>query len=113
MDVIRVLMSVDQLDGHWSDWIEWEAGGAGEGQEPPLGFVISMEGADPILYPKQVEAWYAAGLRAIGSAHYGPCRYAGGTGTEIGLTDLGRPLLEEMERLGMLLDLTHLSDQAF
>jgi len=113
LEVVRVLTSVDQLGSHWSDWIEWEAEGAVEGEEPPLGFVISMEGADPILYPEQVEAWYAAGLRAIGPAHYGPCRYAGGTGTEIGLTDLGRPLLEEMDRLGMLLDLTHLSDQAF
>lgn len=113
MEVVRVITNVDQLDSHWSDWIEWEADEAREGEEPPLGFIISMEGADPILYPEQVEAWYAAGLRAIGPAHYGPCRYAGGTGTEIGLTDLGRPLLEEMDRLGMLLDLTHLSDQAF
>jgi len=113
LELVRILTNVDQMDSHWSDWIEWEAEDARAGEEPPLGLVISMEGADPILYPEQAEAWYAAGVRAIGLAHYGPCRYAGGTGTEIGLTDLGRPLLEEMDRLGILLDLTHLSDQAF
>ena len=59
------------------------------------------------------EAWYNAGLRLLGPTHYGPGRYAGGTATELGLTALGPPLLREMERLGVLLDLTHLSDQAF
>jgi membrane dipeptidase len=72
-----------------------------------------MEGADPILKPDQLEAWWHAGLRLLGPTHYGPGRYAGGTGTELGLTDLGPSLLKEMARLGVVLDLTHLSDQAF
>jgi membrane dipeptidase len=72
-----------------------------------------MEGADPILSPDQLEAWQQAGLRLLGPTHYGPGRYAGGTGTELGLTELGPALLKEMERLGIVLDLTHLSDQAF
>ena len=78
-----------------------------------LGFVISMEGADPILQPSQLEEWVGGGLRLLGLTHYGPGRYAGGTGTELGLTELGPPLLAEMERLGVTLDLTHCSDQAF
>ena len=80
---------------------------------PPLGFVISMESADPILTPAQLPQWWDNGLRLIGPAHYGPGRYAGGTGTEAGLSDLGRTLLAEMERLGFALDLSHLTDQAF
>ena len=80
---------------------------------PPLGFVISMEGADPILSPDQLEEWHGLGLRLLGITHYGPGRYAGGTATELGLTALGPPLLAEMERLGVALDLTHCSDQAF
>jgi membrane dipeptidase len=72
-----------------------------------------MEGADPILNPDQLEEWWGCGLRLLGLTHYGPGRYAGGTGTEPGLTELGPPLLAEMERLGVLLDLTHCSDQAF
>jgi membrane dipeptidase len=72
-----------------------------------------MESADPILVPEQLAAWKEAGVRIIGPAHYGPGRYAGGTSTELGLGFEGRQLLREMERLGILLDLTHLSDEAF
>ena len=72
-----------------------------------------MEGADPVLSPDQVQEWYDAGLRIIGPAHYGVSPYAHGTGTEGGLFPPGQPLLKEMERVGMILDVTHLSDQCF
>jgi membrane dipeptidase len=72
-----------------------------------------MEGADPILSPDQLSEWQQAGLRVLGITHYGTGRYAGGTGTELGLTEIGGELLDEMQRLGIVLDLTHCSDQAF
>lgn len=110
---VRILVDGPSLRAHVDEWLRWEAGGAIKDETPPLGFVISMEGADPIREPAQLEAWWQAGLRLLGPTHYGPGRYAGGTGTELGLTDLGKPLLQEMMRLGILLDLTHLSDEAF
>ena len=79
----------------------------------PLGFVISMESADSIPAPDRLSEFWDAGVRVIGPAHYGPGRYAGGTGTELGLTDIGGALLDEMARLGVILDLTHFSDQSF
>src|SRR5580704_1150482 len=85
----------------------WQNGGDGE----PLGFILSMEGADPVLAPEQVQEWWDAGLRIIGPAHYGVSPYAHGTGTEGGLFSQGPVLLKEMERLGIILDVTHLSDQ--
>jgi membrane dipeptidase len=72
-----------------------------------------MEGADPVLHPGQVEEWWRAGLRIIGPAHYGVSPYAHGTGTEGGLFPQGPALLREMARVGMILDVTHLSDQCF
>jgi membrane dipeptidase len=72
-----------------------------------------MESADPILEPEQLPLWKEAGVRIIGPAHYGPGRFAGGTSTELGLGFEGRQLLREMETLGTLLDLTHLSDESF
>ncbi len=108
---IRMIADRANLDSHIADWEAWE--GTGSADTPPLGFVISMEGADPILKPEQLEEWVGGGLRLLGLTHYGPGRYAGGTGTELGLTELGPPLLAEMERLGVTLDLTHCSDQAF
>jgi len=81
--------------------------------DAPIGYVLSLEGADSILTPAHLERAYADGLRAVGPAHYGPGRYSPGTGAEGGLTPLGRELLREMGRLGIVLDATHLTDQAF
>jgi membrane dipeptidase len=111
---VRIISDLAALESHTAEWQQWDAAHPEETEQtPPLGFVISMEGADPILYPEQLEEWHGAGLRLLGPTHYGTGRYAGGTSTELGLTELGPPLLREMERLGILLDLTHLSDQAF
>jgi membrane dipeptidase len=114
MGHIRIIDNRQQLESHVAEWQTWDAAHPEEtDQTPPLGFIISMEGADPILFPEQLGEWWQAGLRLLGPTHYGPGRYAGGTATELGLTPIGPPLLREMERLGIILDMTHLSDQAF
>src|SRR4029078_8748986 len=79
----------------------------------PLGYILSMEGADSVLRPHQVQEGYDAGLRIIGPAHYGVSPYAHGTGTVGGLFEQGPALLREMQRVGMILDVTHLSAQWF
>src|SRR5207253_5210644 len=84
-----------------------------DAREEPLGFILSMEGADPILYSDEVQEWWQAGLRIIGPAHYGLSPYAHGTDTEGGLFPQGPALLKEMEQVGMILDATHLADQSF
>ena len=109
---IRILTDLAGLDDHMQDWETWDRA-ADSAAAPPLGIVISMESADPILNPDQLQEWWEGGVRLIGPAHYGPGRYAGGTGTEMGLTGLGVGLLSEMGRLGIILDLTHLSDVSF
>ena len=62
----------------------------------PIGYVLSLEGADSIVNLSYLEKAYASGLRAIGPAHYGPGRYSPGTGAEGGLTPAGRELVKEM-----------------
>lgn len=79
----------------------------------PVGFVLSLEGADSMITPRHVERAYAQGLRAIGPAHYGPGTYAQGTDATGGIGAAGRELLREMERLGIILDATHLCDDSF
>jgi membrane dipeptidase len=79
----------------------------------PFGYILSMECADPVLDPDQIGEWYDHGLRAIGITHYGPNRYGGGTRSEAGLAAEAIPLLKNIERLGIALDMTHLSDRAF
>ena len=111
---VRIIEDIAALDAHVAEWQAWDAAHAELSEDtPPLGFVISMEGADPILEPDELQEWYDVGLRLLGPTHYGPGRYAGGTGTELGLTEIGVKLVQEMERIGVVLDLTHCSDQAF
>src|SRR5205085_9805413 len=79
----------------------------------PVGMIIAMEGADPITSPGDAERWFVEGVRCVGLAHYGRSAYAVGTGDDGPLTPAGVELLKEFERLGMILDLTHSSDQSF
>jgi membrane dipeptidase len=79
----------------------------------PIGYVLSLEGADSIVNLSYLEVAFASGLRAMGPAHYGPGRYSPGTGAAGGLTPAGRDLVKEMRRLKIILDVTHLTDEAF
>ncbi|NJM08556.1 aminotransferase class V-fold PLP-dependent enzyme [Candidatus Gracilibacteria bacterium] len=107
----RVICSRAALEQHWRSWQAYDT--APTSAAPPLGVVISMESADPILRPDDMALWWAAGVRVIGPAHYGPGRYAGGTATEQGFTPEGVLLLDQMQQHGVVLDVTHLADVAF
>ncbi|WP_165042045.1 dipeptidase [Dysgonomonas sp. ZJ709] len=79
----------------------------------PIGYVLSLEGADSFVTVKHLERAYNYGLRAVGPAHYGPGRHANGTDSTGHLNKMGIELLSEMDRLNMILDVTHLCDDAF
>ncbi|MBZ5856182.1 dipeptidase [Flavihumibacter profundi] len=79
----------------------------------PIGYILSLEGADSIIDLSYVEKAYSYGLRAIGPAHYGPGRYAQGTDATGFMGAAGQDLLKEMERLNIILDATHLCDDSF
>jgi membrane dipeptidase len=79
----------------------------------PIGYILSLEGADSIVTLKHLERSYADGLRAVGPAHYGPGRYAHGTDATGPLPAEGKELLKEMQRLSIILDVTHLCDECF
>jgi membrane dipeptidase len=97
----------DGLDQHLSRWQNGPRDGL------PIGYVLSLEGADSIVTLRHLERACAQGLRAVGPAHYGPGVYAQGTHACGDLGARGRELLREMERLGVILDVTHLCDDSF
>ena len=78
-----------------------------------IAYILSLEGADSIVTLRHLERAYEYGLRALGPAHYGPGVYAQGTNATGGIGVKGRELLSEMERLGIILDATHLCDDSF
>ena len=79
----------------------------------PVGYILSLEGADSLVTVKHVEQAYSYGLRALGPAHYGPGRYANGTDATGKMGKPGLDLLAKMEELNIILDATHLCDDAF
>jgi membrane dipeptidase len=105
-ELIQVRDAAD-LDRHVQRW-------RGDTDERlPIGYILSLEGADSIVSMRHLERAVETGLRAIGPAHYGPGTYAHGTDADGGIGVRGRELLREMERLGVILDATHLCDTSF
>jgi membrane dipeptidase len=79
----------------------------------PIGYILSLEGADSLVNIDYLHTAYNYGLRAVGPAHYGPGRYAHGTNANSKLNEQGKALIKEMDSLNMILDVTHLCDEAF
>jgi membrane dipeptidase len=104
---LRMIKDSSMLESHIAQWKDVNQASV------PLGFVLAMEGSDPVLSPRELEAWWEDGLRVASLSHYSMGRYAAGTGPSGGVTPAGRELLGEMDRLGVVLDVAHLSEQAF
>lgn len=99
---IRMIGDAAALEDHWRD----------NSPDAPLGVILTMEGADPMSGADDAAAWFDRGLRVVNLVHFGRNQFAVGTGDDGPLTDDGRALLGVMQQLGMILDLTHLSDQS-
>jgi len=91
-------------------------------REGILAAILHFEGAeaiDPGL--DALEVFYQAGLRSLGVvwsrpnafAHGVPFKFPHSPDTGPGLTDSGRELVRACNRLGIMLDLSHLNEQGF
>ncbi len=78
----------------------------------PLGLVLLMEGADPLVTPDDLGEWRTRGIRLLGPA-WQRTRYSGGTKAPGPLTDLGRELMAAMKQEGVALDVSHLAEESF
>jgi membrane dipeptidase len=83
-----------------------------------LAALIGLEGGyalDDRL--ENVERYYKLGVRYLSPAWSVSTSWAGSSGDEIGkrrgLTDFGKRVVGEMNRLGMMIDVSHVSDKAF
>lgn len=107
---VRLIRSNGQLATHVADW---KSAISDERTRLPVGIIVAFEGCDSITSPAEAATWWERGVRCASLVHYGAGRYAGGTGTDEPLTQPGRELLNEFHRLGVALDVTHLSDRAY
>lgn len=101
------IINTKQLKEHLALWEN------DNNSKKPIGYILSLEGADSIITLDYLEKSYQQGLRAIGPAHYGPGTYAHGTDSIGGIGIKGKELLKKIESLNLILDATHLCDQSF
>ncbi len=111
MEFAGEMVQVNNLQSLEKHLALWEDGSPTENK--PVGYILSLEGADSILSMQHLEKAYQDGLRAVGPAHYGPGQYAQGTDATGFMGAKGQELLREMERLNIILDATHLCDDSF
>jgi membrane dipeptidase len=104
------MVQINDLDGLENHLKLWDTG---ENDDLPVGYILSLEGADSLISVEHLHIAHSRGLRAVGPAHYGPGRYAQGTDASGKMTPAGYQLLAEMEKLNIILDATHLCDDSF
>lgn len=107
-EMVQITMAMG-LDNHLALWENSDI----PDEAKPIGYVLSLEGADSLVKISYLEKAYNYGLRAVGLSHFGPGRYAPGTKMEGSILPSGFELLKEMDRLNMVLDVTHLTDEGF
>lgn len=73
---------------------------------------VLVEGADAIKSPEELQWWGDRGVVAVGLSWARGSRYAGGNTEQHGLTPLGKRMVLQMDRLGVVHDVSHLSDKA-
>jgi membrane dipeptidase len=88
---------------------------AGEGR---LAALMGLEGGYAIDERlENVERYYNAGVRYMSPAWSVSTSWAGSSGDEVGrtrgLNDFGRQVIGEMNRLGIIVDVSHVSDKTF
>lgn len=99
------IKNLDDLNTHIDNWTS--------NSNKSIGYILSLEGADSIISMEHLNLAHQYGLRAIGPAHYGPGTYAYGTDSSGGIGLKGKKLLDEIEKLNLILDVTHLCDISF
>lgn len=105
---MKQITNLQELEDHLVYWNNIESD-----DKKAVGYILSLEGADSFVNVDYLHEAYDYGLRAVGLSHFGPGRYAPGTKMTGPLAPEARILLKEMGKLGMILDVTHLTDEGF
>ncbi|MEP7199968.1 MAG: membrane dipeptidase [Chloroflexota bacterium] len=103
---VALIGTRSDLDAHLAVWQSPDAAAH------RVGIVPLMEGADPIGKPDDVKRWFDDGVRIVGLS-WSQSRYAGGTRAPGPLSDDGKKLLQTMNEVGLVWDVSHLADESF
>lgn len=82
--------------------------------ETPFAFILTVEGGSALAGRlENLEKLHGRGVRMMTLTWNGANEIAGGAATDQGFTPLGREVVAGMERLRMVVDVSHLCDRAF
>ncbi len=70
---MAMIKNKSDLESHLALWLSNKPN-----DKKPIGYILSLEGADSLVTVDHLETAYEYGLRVVGPAHYGPGRYANG-----------------------------------
>lgn len=101
-DKITHVTSADEINKAWN--------------EKKIAALLGIEGADTVRSIEDICSFYRRGVRCITLTWNGSNAIASGVGDEnadFGLTDFGRNAVRKMNELGMLVDVSHISQRAF
>ena len=83
-------------------------------KEDKIGVIIGMEGIMQLRDVDHLRELYSKGVRHAGLTWNEVNKYSAGLSSETnGLTLLGKEILSEMEKLGMIIDLAHANPRSF
>ena len=105
-ELFAPIRSRNDLARHLTNWE------ASDESARRLGIVVLMEGAYGVRSPEEVGQWNEWGVRIIGPSWMTASAYAGGTREPGPLTKQGNRLLQQMSSEGLILDVSHLSEQS-
>lgn len=110
-DMFRMVESRSALDQLMREWEQAPADpSADPARSHPTGLLMLMEGAEHIGQPEELEEWWLAGVRLLGPVWAG-ARFCGGMAYPERRFDAeGYRLLNVMQRLGLILDLSHMNE---
>lgn len=87
------------------------------GSNQGIGSILSLEGGEPLQGEiGNLRNFFRLGVRALSLTWNNRNDLADGVGEDSansGLSDFGRQVIEEMNRLGMIVDVSHLSEKGF
>jgi membrane dipeptidase len=82
-------------------------------ESSPLKVVLMMEGAMGISRVEEFDAFYEAGVRVVSLTWAEGSAWSGGDHDGGDVTEAGRALIARMDELGVVHDVSHLSERAF
>jgi membrane dipeptidase len=117
-DKFKLVATQADLQGVLINWEKYLAESAqkpgcdaSQSTHPEVGLIISMEGAEVVGEPAELEDWWERGVRLIGPAWAGT-RFCGGTNEPGPMTKEGFALLDAMAEFRFGLDLSHMDERA-